>query len=373
MIDAEAKPRILIVDDEPINVKVLVDLLRPQYDLVVARDGLQALEQLKRDALPDLALVDVMMPNMDGLELCRQMKRDPRLAETPVIFVSALDQAREEAEGFEAGAVDYIAKPISPSIVLARVATHLALRRASRELALRNRTLEEAVRERTQELATAQDVTIHALTALVESRDQETGSHILRTQRYVRALALQLRLDSRYVRELDDHVVELMCKSSPLHDIGKVAIPDAVLLKPAKLTPEEFEVMKTHTSIGRDALIAAAGDPAKTTEFLRFAIEIAGGHHERWDGSGYPLGLKGAAIPLSARLMALADVYDALRCVRIYKSAMSHERARAIIFEGRGRQFDPGVVDAFARCEDHFAEIAQSLADPADAVGYAVA
>ena len=211
MTDAETKPRILVVDDEPINVKVLVDLLRPSYAVFVACDGVQALERLRRDAPPDLALVDVLMPNMDGIELCRAMKRDPRLAEVPVIFVSALGQSPHEAEGFEAGAADYIAKPFSPSIVLARVGVHLALRRASRELARRNTTLEDAVRERTRELAIAQDVTIHALTALVESRDQETGGHILRTQRYVRALALQMRSDPRYLGALNDHVVELMC------------------------------------------------------------------------------------------------------------------------------------------------------------------
>jgi putative two-component system response regulator len=363
MIDAEAPPRILIVDDEPINLKVLVDLLRPKYSLVVARDGVQALQRLKADALPDLALVDVMMPNMDGLELCRRMKRDPRLAEVPLIFVTALGQSNE-AEGFEAGAVDYVTKPISPPIVLARLRTHLALRRAARELIRRNRTLEEAVRERTAELALSQEATIQALTALVESRDHETGGHILRTQRYVRALALEMRSDSRFVGALDDHIVDLMCKSAPLHDIGKVAIPDAVLLKAGKLDPQEFEVMKTHTSIGRDALSSAAGDPAKTSEFLRFAAEIAGGHHEKWDGTGYPLGLAGEAIPLAARLMALADVYDALRCARVYKRAMTHAQASEIIVAGRGLHFDPGVVDAFLRCETLLAEIATAFADP---------
>jgi len=205
------KPRILIVDDEPISVKLLVDILRPRYGLVVARDGFEALERLKPDPLPDLALIDVLMPQMSGLDLCRAMKRDPRLAEVPVIFVSALGQSLHEAEGLEAGAADYIAKPISPAIVLARVGVHLALRRAARELARRNRTLEEAVLERTRELELAQGVTIHALTALVESRDQETGGHILRTQRYVRALALQMRSDPRYLGALNDHVVELMC------------------------------------------------------------------------------------------------------------------------------------------------------------------
>jgi putative two-component system response regulator len=363
LIDAESRPRILIVDDEPINVKVLVDLLRPKYGLVIARDGVQALERLKGEALPDLALVDVMMPNMDGLELCRRMKRDPRLAEAPVIFVSALGQSHDEADGFEAGAVDYVTKPISPPILLARVRTHLALRRAARELIGRNRTLEEAVRERTAELALTQAATIQALTTLVESRDQETGGHILRTQRYVGALAQEMRRDPRFVGDLDDHAVDLMCKSAPLHDIGKVAIPDSVLLKAGKLTAEEFEVMKTHTTIGRDALTTAQG-PAQATEFLRFASEIAGGHHEKWDGSGYPLGLAGEAIPLSARLMAMADVYDALRCARVYKRAMSHAEAREIILAGYGRHFDPGVVDAFVRCESTFEEIARALADP---------
>lgn len=366
MIDAETQPRILIVDDEPINLKVLVDLLRPKYGVIVARDGVQALQRLKGDALPDLALVDVMMPNMDGLELCRRMKRDPRLAEVPLIFVSALGQSHDEADGFEAGAVDYVTKPISPSIVLARVRTHLALRRAARELIGRNRSLEEAVRERTAELALTQETTIQALTTLVERRDQETGGHILRTQRYVRALALEMRSDSRFVGDLDDHVVDLMCRSAPLHDIGKVAIPDAVLLKAGKLTVEEFEVMKTHTCIGRDALASAAGAPTQALEFLRFASEIAGGHHEKWDGTGYPLGLAGEAIPLAARLMALADVYDALRCARVYKRAMSHAQASEIILEGRGGHFDPGVVDAFLRCQTVFVEIALAFADPED-------
>ncbi len=366
MAIADDPPRVLVVDDEPINVKVLVDLLRPNYRLIVARDGFQALERLKDEALPDLALVDVMMPNMDGLELCRRMKQDRRLAEIPLIFVSALGETRNEADGFEAGAVDYIQKPISPPIVLARVRTHIALRRAARELIQRNHTLEEAVRERTAELALTQDATIHALTSLVESRDHETGGHIRRTQSYVRALALEMRSDPRFVASLDDHVIDLMARAAPLHDIGKVAIPDAVLLKAGKLTPEEFEVMKTHTSIGRDALAAAEVVESGASAFLRFAIEIAGSHHEKWSGEGYPLGMKGEAIPLSARLMALADVYDALRSARVYKRAMSHADAMALVVAGRGTHFDPGVVDAFLRCEATFAEIAEALADPVE-------
>ncbi len=344
-------------------MKVLVDLLRPTYNLVVARDGAQALERLQGETLPDLALVDVMMPRMDGLELCRRMKSDARLAGIPVIFVSALGQTHNETEGFQCGAVDYITKPISPAIVGARVRTHLALRQASRALALRNQTLEDIVARRTRELAMTQDVTIQALASLVETRDHETGGHILRTQRYVKIMADEMRRDPRFQASLTPRAVELMFKSAPLHDIGKVGIPDAVLLKAGKLTAEEFEIMKTHTTIGRQALMAAAGENSKSSEFLRFAIEITGAHHEKWDGSGYPDGLAGEAIPLSARLMAMADVYDALTSVRIYKRALSHEEAKAIIVAGRGQHFDPGVVDAFLRREAEFAEVARLLAD----------
>jgi len=370
-MDAPSPPRILVVDDEPINVKVLVDLLRPNYQLVVARDGFQALERLQNGVLPDLALVDVMMPGMTGLELCRKMKTDVRLAEVPVIFVTALGQPNHETEGFESGAVDYIAKPISPSIVQARVRTQLALRRASRELAERNRSLEEMVDQRTCELALTQEMTIQALASLVEARDNETGAHVVRTKTYVRILGEEMLRDPRYVGVLSMRDVELMAKAAPLHDIGKVGIPDAILQKPSKLTEGEFEVMKRHTLIGCHALDAAARQGAHSSDFLRYAIEISAGHHEKWDGSGYPYALSGELIPLSARLMALADVYDALTCKRVYKRAMTHEEAVGIIVEGRGKHFDPGVVDAFLRRDGDFAEIAVNLREPENQPGAA--
>ena len=356
-----SRPRVLIVDDEPMNVKVLVDLLRPNYNLVVARDGFQALERLKASPLPDLALIDVMMPGMTGLELSRHMRTDARLAEVPVIFVSALSQASDETEGFESGAVDYISKPISPSIVLARVRTHIALRVATRALTERNQTLEEIVELRTRELGMTQDLTIQALASLVEARDNETGGHVVRSQRYVRLLGEEMRRDPRFGPHLTPRAVELMAKAAPLHDIGKVGIPDAILQKPGKLTAEEYEIMKTHTVIGRRALAIVAGEAFRASDFLQFAIEITGSHHEKWDGSGYPEAFAGEAIPLAARLVALADVYDALTCERVYKPAMSHEEAKAIIVAGRGRHFDPGVVDAFLRCEREFDEIAVAL------------
>lgn len=363
MPELQALPRILIVDDEPINVKVLVDLLRPAHHLIVARDGFQALERMASGPLPDLALIDVMMPNMNGLELCRRMKRDARLAEVPVVFVSALGQEHDEAEGFEAGAVDYITKPISPTITQARVRTHLALRRAWRELAVRNHDLEQLVEARTREVALTQDVTVRALASLVETRDNETGRHVIRTQHFVRRLAEEMRKDARYFQVLDDRAVDLMYKSAPLHDIGKVGIPDTILLKAGKLTADEFETMKTHTTLGRQALTAAAGASGENSEFLRYAIEITSSHHEKWDGAGYPRGLKGEQIPLSARLMALADVYDALTSARVYKRAMTHAEAAAIIDAGRGKHFDPAVVDAFMRCQPDFQAIAAEHAD----------
>jgi putative two-component system response regulator len=363
MNDSLSRARILVVDDEPINVRILVDLLRPSYDLVVAKNGLEALDRLRGDTAPDLALLDVMMPGMDGLELCRRMKADPRTVEVPVIFVSALGQSNDEMQGFELGAVDYVTKPISPPVLLARVRTHVALRRARLALARQNRSLEQMVAARTGELALTQDATILALASLAAARDHETGAHIRRTQHYVRRLAEELRRHPRFVDALTDRAIETLFKAAPLHDIGKVGIPDAILLKPGRLTAEEFEIMKTHPAIGRQALTAALDRDASPTEFLKAAIDICGSHHEKWDGSGYPEGLRGEQIPLGARLMALADVYDALTSRRIYKDALGHLEAFRIIVEGDGRQFDPAVVAAFLRCVDDFQDIARRYAD----------
>jgi putative two-component system response regulator len=301
---------------------------------------------------------------MDGFELCCRLKADKGTADIPVIFVTALGEPHSEARGFEIGAVDYINKPFSPPLVLARVQTHLALRKSRLELERQNERLEEAVAFRTQELETTQDVTIRALTTLAETRDDDTGAHILRTQQFVRRLAEELRNDPNFANELNDRAIDLMFKSAPLHDIGKVGIPDHILLKPGKLTPEEFEVMKTHVELGRRALVSAIAEGGATTEFLRCALEIIRGHHEKWDGTGYPKGLSGDEIPLSARIMAVADVYDALTSRRIYKPAFAHEVAVQIILEGKGRHFDPRILDAFSRCYLDFRRIADTYADP---------
>jgi putative two-component system response regulator len=353
---------ILVVDDTPENLSLLNALLRERYRVKIATSGERALS-IARSAPPDLVLLDVMMPTVDGYETCRRMKADPLLAGIPVIFLTAKSDVEDEKQGFSVGAVDYITKPLSPSILLSRVRTHVTLKLAQERLRESNDWLEQEVQERTRELEATQEASILALATLAETRDNETGNHIRRTARYVRELALKLRELPEYAAVLDNATVATLVRSAPLHDIGKVGIADSILLKPGKLTPEEFEIMKTHAAIGRDALAKAEALLGAETSYLGIAKEIAGGHHEKWDGSGYPDGLSGASIPISARLMALADVYDALISKRVYKEAFPREKAEAIILEGRGRHFDPNVVDAFTALKDDFWEIAQKMSD----------
>lgn len=364
MTDHLSSSTILAVDDTEANIDLLIDALGGDHEIMVALDGPSALDAIAvaiaDSAPPHLILLDVMMPGMDGYQVCERLKADATTAEIPVIFLTALDEVGNKARGFEVGAVDYVTKPFEILEVRARVETHLSLARARRALANQNEWLEETVRQRTKELTLAQDVTIHALAGLAEARDNETGGHIRRTQNYVRVLAEDLRETFR----LDADDIDMLFKSAPLHDIGKVGIPDAILLKPDRLNEKEFEVMKTHAALGMQALSQAehaiGGEPC---HFLGVAKEIAYGHHERWDGSGYPQGLAGDAIPLAARLMALADVYDALISRRVYKPPFPHDRAVRMILEGRGVHFDPRVVDAFFGRQEDFRQIALANAD----------
>lgn len=357
---------ILIVDDTPDNIVLMNSLLKETYQTKVANNGERALKLAAAEPIPDLILLDIMMPGIDGYEVCRRLKADAVTAGIPVIFLTAMTQVEDEQKGFDAGGADYITKPISLPIVEARVRTHLQNKVARDFLSDQNAFLESEVRRRVHEVATIQDVTIMAMASLAETRDNETGAHIRRTQNYVRALAQELRTHPRFADFLTDEAIELLYKSAPLHDIGKVGIPDAILLKPGKLTPEEFEIMKTHTTLGRDAIAYAEKRLDAPNSFLRFAREIAYSHQEKWDGSGYPEGLAGDDIPVSARLMALADVYDALIGKRVYKPAFSHEKATGIIIEGKGMHFDPDVVDAFVSVSDKFKEIAEMFADGAE-------
>ena len=366
--DVIERQTILIVDDTPDNITLLSALLKDRYKTRVATHGERALKIAAADPPPDLILLDIMMPGMDGYEVCQRLKADPRTADIPVIFLTAKVQVEDEEKGLKLGAVDYITKPISPPIVLARVETHLTLKNARQFLKDRNASLEAEVRRRTQEVAAIQDVTILAMASLAETRDNETGNHIRRTQHYVRALAKKLQTHPRFAPALSDATIDLLFKSAPLHDIGKVGIPDRILLKPGDFTPEEFEIMKTHAALGRDAILAAEKSLNAPHSFLRFAREIAYSHQERWDGSGYPEGLAGDAIPLSARLMAVADVYDALISQRVYKAGMPHEQAAAMVVEGRGTHFDPDIVDAFLDIADEFQDIAARFADSHEAL-----
>jgi putative two-component system response regulator len=355
---------VLIVDDTPENLQLMNGLLRDHYRTRLANSGERALKAALQQPLPDLILLDVMMPGMDGYEVCRRLKAQPATERIPVIFLTAKVELEDEQMGFSVGCVDYVTKPISPPIVMARVQTHLALKAAADFLHDKNAYLEQEVQRRTREVQVIQDATIVAMCSLAETRDNETGNHIRRTQSYVRALAQKLQADPHFADYFGQHTPEMLYKSAPLHDIGKVGIPDAVLLKPGKLTPEEFAVMKTHTTLGRDAILAAEKLIGAEDTFLRLAREIAYGHQEKWDGSGYPQGARGESIPVSARLMAIADVYDALISARFYKPAFSHEKAVAIITEGRGAHFDPRMVDAFLEIAGEFQRIAKAFADP---------
>lgn len=357
------KCTVLVVDDTPDNLSLMSDLLRTEYKVKLAPSGERALQIVAGDSKPDLILLDIMMPDMDGYEVLRRLQFNPDTENIPVIFLTAMSAAEDESVGLELGAVDYITKPINPAIVMARVRNHLQLKRARDFLAQHNQFLEQEVANRTRAMAELQDATIRAMASLAETRDNETGNHIRRTQHYTETLARHLQSHPRFKEELTDAAIVTIFKSAPLHDIGKVGIPDRILLKPGKLTPEEFEIMKTHTTLGRDAIIAAETGTTQHNPFFRYAKEIAYSHQEKWDGSGYPEGLAGNAIPLSARLMAVADVYDALISERVYKPAYSHEQALEIIRDGRGSHFDPDIADAFLTLSEEFRRIAQQFAD----------
>jgi putative two-component system response regulator len=362
--DFNDKPTILVVDDTPDNLSLMSGLLKDAYKVKVANGGEKAIKIALSESPPDLILLDIMMPETDGYEVCKRLKSESTTRNIPIIFLTAKAEVEDEAYGLELGASDYITKPISPPIVLARVKTHLEIKRVQDFLRDKNQFLEAEVQKRTVEVMAIQDVTIHAMASLAETRDNETGNHIRRTQHYIKLLANKLRVHPRFAHFLDsDQTIELLFKSAPLHDIGKVGIPDRILLKPGRFEPEEFEIMKTHTTLGRDAITHAEQQLGIEMPFLTLAKEIAYSHQEKWDGSGYPEGLSGDDIPISARLMAVADVYDALISRRVYKSGMSHEKAVEIMIEGRGTHFDPDVLDAFLELQDAFQMVAKAYSD----------
>ena len=359
------KPTILLVDDSPANLRLMANLLQPLYTIKAVNHGEKAIRLCQGDS-PDLILLDVMMPDVDGYEVCRRLKSDPLTSTIPVIFLTSKTDPDNETLGMDVGALDYITRPISPPILIARVRAHFVNASHTKTLRINNAYLEQEVARQTRQLVALQNVTMLALASLAETRDSDTGNHLKRTQHYMLALGKHLALHPRFADALSGDRVQALYKCAPLHDIGKVGIPDRVLLKPGRYTAEEFDIMKTHPTLGRDALLTAQGVTDERLEFLEIAKEIVYCHHEKWDGSGYPQGLAGNAIPVSARLMALADVYDALRSQRVYKTGMSHEAATAVILQGRGSHFDPDVVDAFVELGPVFVIIANQFADSED-------
>lgn len=358
----KTKPTILIVDDTPANLVLLMGLLKDKYHVKAANNGEKAIE-LASTSPPDLILLDIMMPGMDGYEVCSILKVDEKTRDIPVIFLTAKVSVEDEEQGFAVGAVDFIHKPISPPVVMARINTHLKVKAWQDSLVDHNQKLENEVAQRLSEINKLQDATIFVMVSLAEFRDECTGNHIRRTQAYIRSLAEELAKLPHYSSEITPQRIEIMEKSSPLHDIGKITIPDHILLKPGRHTDEEFEIMKTHAERGYDILNQAGNFMGESGDFLNCAMDIALYHHEKWDGSGYPKGIKGLDIPLSARLMAVADVYDALRSERPYKEAFSHAKSMEIINQSKGSHFDPEIVDALFLIEDKCIEIIDNWPD----------
>lgn len=353
---------VLVVDDAPDNITLISGVLKNIYQVKVAINGAKALEMIRKNS-PDIILLDVVMPMMDGYEVCRQLKSDALYKDIPIIFLTAKNDVKAESRGLELGAADYITKPVNPAILLSRLKTHLDLKKASDFLKSQNHFLETEVSRRTKEIALIQEVSIMAMAALAETRDSETGFHLQRTKLYVSELCEVLATQERFKEALAAEIIEVIVASAPLHDIGKVGIPDAVLLKPGLLTEDEFEIMKTHATLGREAIIKAEMIMERKETFLKYPKQIVSSHHEKWDGSGYPMGLSGEHIPIAARIVALADVYDALTSRRVYKSASTHEEAVAIITDEAGRHFDPAVVDAFVQVQENFKAIAQKYSE----------
>lgn len=369
------KETILIVDDEALNLRILNELLSPMYFIRACKSGEEAIVNSLIEPIPDLVLMDIMMPGIGGYVALEELKNNSKTKEIPIIFISGLDSSIDEEKGLQLGAVDYITKPFVPAIVLKRIKVHLDLKKARDELRYNNERLEAEVAQRVSENSLIQDITLNIILQLAETRDLNTANHISHTQKYIEILARQMAKTSKYKEVLSEEYINRIVKSAMLHDIGKLGIPDNILMKPGKLTELEFEKMKEHTTIGSKAIknvIVKAiymeeklggNHKSETLKFLEEAEIIAKYHHEKWDGTGYPDRLKAEEIPLSARLMALVDVFDALTTHRIYKDIWDISKAVSYIIMQKGSHFDPEIVETFIDVIDKFIEIQQSMVD----------
>jgi putative two-component system response regulator len=360
MIPGENRRRIMVVDDQPVNLKLMEEVLSEHgFSVSSFPRGRLALAAATKNP-PDLILLDVTMPEMDGFEVCRRLRSDPALSKIPVIFLSALEETKDKLEAFKSGGVDFITKPFDAEEIRARIEIQVKLRDLQDKVDRHNWELEQLVRLQVMEIAAAQMATIFALAKLAESRDEATGKHLERVQLLCRVLANEMRSNPKFSNTLTEDFVDNLFHSSPLHDIGKVAIPDAILLKPGALTEEEFAVMKTHAAVGAETLVLVL-EMHPANEFIRMGIEIARSHHEKFNGSGYPSGLAGDDIPICARIMAVADCYDALRSKRCYKKARPHDETRDIIVQESGSHFDPDVVSAFCNVQESCRQVFERL------------
>jgi len=348
------RKKVILVDDNPINLKLARNTLMGKYDVFTVPSA-EKLFQLLEKTLPDIVLLDVMMPGISGYDAIKVLKENPRTADIPVIFLTSKNDTNSELEGFTRGAVDYVSKPFSPQLLLKRVDVHVLVESQKKELQHINENLQQIVDEKTEAVLELQDAVLKTMTNLVEYRDDVTGGHVERAEHFLKLFVEKMINQRVYYDELETWDIKLFLQSAQLHDVGKIAIRDNILLKPGPLTTDEFTEMKKHTTFG-EKVIEKIQQSARESVFLTHAKIMAGAHHEKWDGSGYPRGIAGSNIPLQGRLMALVDVYDALVSERPYKKAFPPEKAIQIVKEGSGSQFDPNLVDVFILASQGFQE-----------------
>ena len=354
--------RIMVVDDEMTELTIAKNMLKDHFEVFQIPSGERLFEVLDH-VMPDLILLDIVMPVMDGYETFVRLKANRAFADVPVIFVTGRNDETSEIKGLDMGAVDYVTKPFSSPLLIRRLFNHVQLSEQKKELRKYNSSLQQIVEHKAQQIVDLQNAVLGAMAEMLEARDSSTGGHVTRTQQYLKLLVRQLVKDNVYHDEIAAWDLDFLFLSAQLHDVGKIAISDAILNKPGKLTEIEFTEIKKHTTAGANALERIEHKiehKAEAHSFLNHAKIIAGSHHEKWDGSGYPLGLKGTDIPLQGRLMAIADVYDALISPRPYKGPLKHIDAKRIIAEGKGTHFEPVLVETFAKISDSFEQIAKT-------------
>ena len=348
----QERKRVILVDDNPINLKLARNTLMGKYDVFTVPSA-EKLFQLLEKTIPDIVLLDVMMPGISGYDAIKVLKDDPRTSDIPVIFLTSKNDTNSELEGFTRGAVDYVSKPFSPQLLLKRVDVHVLVEAQKKELKHINENLQQIVDEKTEAVLELQNALLKTMSNLVEYRDDVTGSHIERSEHLLQLLIEEMMKKNVYGEVLNSWDIKLFLQSAQLHDVGKIAIRDSILMKPGPLTSDEFNEMKKHTTFG-ETVIKKIQQGTRESVFLTHAKIMAGTHHEKWDGTGYPRGMSGVNIPLQGRLMALVDVYDALVSERPYKKPFSPEKAIQIVKEGSGTQFDPNLVDVFVLASEKF-------------------